>query len=283
MKEYFLKYNDFNICVYENGAGKIPIVLLHGAGADSAMISWQEVMNLLPDKYIVYAIDLLGFGKSDKPENMAGDMFYQKHIECLESVIEQLGLDTFILSGLSMGGAISIGYTLKNANKIKALIPVDSLGLFSKMPLHGFYYWYVHTSLTAKSYQWFAKYKWLVKWSISYSLISDKSKISKELVDTFSDKCNDFNTKRSVIDYQRSSITKHNVIPDFTKRLQEISIPTLFINGDKDSLVSVKHAMEASKLVKNGQVYIMKGCKHWSQKERPEEYVKAIDKFICTL
>jgi pimeloyl-ACP methyl ester carboxylesterase len=86
-----------------------------------------------------------------------------------------------------------------------------------------------------------------------------------------------------VIDYQRSSITKHNVIPDFTKRLQEISIPTLFINGDKDSLVSVKHAMEASKLVKNGQVYIMKGCKHWSQKERPEEYVKAIDKFICTL
>lgn len=283
MREYYLKYNGFNICIYENGTGEIPIVLLHGAGIDSAMLSWQEVINLLPSKYTVYAIDLLGYGKSDKPENMAGDTFYENHIKCLESVIEQLKLDTFVLSGLSMGGAISIGYTLKNANKIKALIPVDSWGLVSKMPLHRLYYWYINTSLVTKSYKWFAKYKWLVKWSISYSLIGDKSRISKELVDTLYNICQDLNAEKSMRDYQRSSITKHNVIPNFTKRLQEISIPMLFINGDKDSLVSVKNVMKALKIVKNGQIHIMKGCKHWSQKERPEEYVETIDKFICSL
>lgn len=86
-----------------------------------------------------------------------------------------------------------------------------------------------------------------------------------------------------MLDYQRSSITKHNVIPDFTDRLEQISIPVLFINGDKDSLVSVKSAIRALKMVKNGQIHIMKGCKHWSQKERPEEYVETIDKFICSL
>ena len=283
MKEYFLKYKEYNILIYENGTGEIPIVLLHGAGLDSAMLSWHEVVNLLPNRYTVYAIDLLGYGKSDKPENMMGDMFYEKHIECLESIIEQLGLGTFVLSGLSMGGAISIGYTLKNANKVKALIPIDSWGLVSKMPLHRFYYWYINTSLVAKSYQWFAKYKWLVKWSISYSLIGDKSRISNELVDTLFNLCKGLNAGKSMQDYQRSSITKHNVIPDFTKRLQEISIPVLFINGDKDSLVSVKDAVKASKIVKNGQIHIMKDCKHWSQKERPEEFVEVIDKFICAL
>lgn len=54
MREYYLEYSGFNICIYENGTGKIPIVLLHGAGIDSAMLSWKEVINLLPSKYTIY-------------------------------------------------------------------------------------------------------------------------------------------------------------------------------------------------------------------------------------
>lgn len=282
MGEYYLKYKEHNICVYENGTGEIPIVLLHGAGLDSAMLSWQEVMNLLPSNYTVYAIDLLGHGKSDKPENMSCDMFYKNHIECLENIIEQLKLDTFILSGLSMGGAISIGYTLKHPSKIKILIPVDSWGLIRKMPFHRLYYWYVNTSLTRKFFQYFAKYKWLIKWSVSYSLIGDKSKISKELVNTLYKICQDLDIGKSMEDYQRSSITKHNNIPNFIDKLPNISAPVLFINGEKDPLVSVKNVIEASKIIANSHIHIMKGCKHWSQKERPEEYVAIIDKFICT-
>jgi pimeloyl-ACP methyl ester carboxylesterase len=97
MKEYYLKYNNHNICIYENGKGEIPIVLLHGTGLDSAMLSWKEVINLLSNNYTVYAIDLLGHGNSDKPENMAGDGFYKKHIDFLENIINQLKLDNFIL------------------------------------------------------------------------------------------------------------------------------------------------------------------------------------------
>ena len=52
MKEYHLKYNNYNICIYENGKGEIPIVLLHGAGLDSAMLSWKEVINLLSNNCI---------------------------------------------------------------------------------------------------------------------------------------------------------------------------------------------------------------------------------------
>lgn len=281
MRQYYLKYNEYNICIYEKGRGKVPIVLLHGAGLDSAMLSWREVMDLLSNSYTVYAIDLLGYGKSDKPENMSGDKFYKNHIVCLENIINQLKLDKFILSGISMGGAIAIGYTLKNPNKVKVLIPVDSWGLTSKMSFHRLYYWYVNTSITRKSFQYFAKYKWLIKWSISYSLIGDKSRISKELVDTLYNICQELDVYKSMQDYQRSSITKYNNIPDFTKTLQNISIPVLFINGEKDSLVTVKNVIEASKITPNSHIHIMKGCKHWPQKERPEEYVKIIDEFIC--
>lgn len=283
MKEYMLKYNQYNVAVYENGMGNIPILLLHGGGVDSAMLSWREIMNSMPEKYIVYAIDLLGYGKSDRPEDMEGEEFYQKHISAVESVVKQLHLSKFVLSGLSMGGAISIGYTLKSPNKVAALIPVDSWGLVSKMQIHGFYYWYVNTSLLKVSYSLFAKYRWMVKWSLKYSLIGDRSKISKTLIDEVFALCQIPNPEKSMQDYQRSSLTKRGTIPDYTEQLKELQMPVLFINGENDVLVKLKDVTKASKSVKNGQLHIMKGCKHWSQKERPEEFVKVIDTFITEL
>jgi pimeloyl-ACP methyl ester carboxylesterase len=130
-----------------------------------------------------------------------------------------------------MRGAISIGYTLRNPNKVKALIPVDSWGISSKMPFHRLCYWYVHTSITRKSFQYFAKYKWLIKLIVQYSLIGDKSKITKELIDTLHDRCLKSYVVKSMEDCLRSSITKYNNIPDFTKELSNIYIPVLFING----------------------------------------------------
>jgi len=283
MKEYLLKCDQGNIAVYENGTGNIPIVLLHGGGVDSAMLSWREIMNSMPEQYTVYAIDLLGYGKSDRPESMEGESFYPKHISAVENVVDQLHLNNFVLSGLSMGGAISIGYTLKNPDKVIALVPVDSWGLVSKMPIHGFYYWYVNTSLLKASYRLFAKHRWMVKWSLEYSLIGDRSKISKSLIDEVFALCQIPNPEKSMQDYQRSSLTKRGTIPDYTERLKELQMPVLFINGEKDSLVKLKDVTKASQSVKNGQLHIMKGCKHWSQKERPEEYVKVIDTFITEL
>jgi len=283
MKEYLLKCDQGNIAVYENGTGNIPLVLLHGGGLDSAMLSWREIMNSMPEQYTVYAIDLLGYGKSDRPESMEGESFYPKHISAVESVVDQLHLNKFVLSGLSMGGAISIGYTLKNPDKVIALIPVDSWGLVSKMPMHSFYYWYVNTSLLKVSYSMFAKYRCMVKWSLKYSLIGDRSKISKTLIDEVFALCQIPNPEKSMQDYQRSSLTKRGTIPDYTEQLKELQMPVLFINGEKDSFVKVKDVAKASRSVKNGRLYIMKGCKHWSQKERPEEYVEVIGTFITEL
>lgn len=283
MKEYMLQYNQYNIAVYENGEGSIPIVLLHGGGVDSAMLSWREIMNAMPKQYKVYAIDLLGYGKSDRPEGMAGEDFYQKHIASVESVVHQLHLSEFVLSGLSMGGAIAIGYAFKHPEQVMALIPVDSWGLVSRMPMHGFYYWYVNTSQLKGAYRLFAKYRWMVKWSLKYSLIGDKSKITGALIDEVFALCQIPHPEKSMQDYQRSSLTKRGTIPDYTGRLKELQMPVLFINGEKDPLVKVADAKKASQSVQNGKLHIMKGCKHWSQKERPEEYVEATDKFITEL
>lgn len=280
MKEYWVEWDHHQIAVYANGTGSISIVLLHGGGVDSAMLSWRGVLNALPEQYTAYAIDLLGYGQSDRPDDMAGESFYQKQLSAVAYVVDQLHLNKFILSGLSMGGAIAIGYTLKNPDRVAALIPVDSWGLVSRMPMHAFYYWFVNTSLLKSSFRLLSKHRWLVRWSLTYSLIGDKSKVTDALVDEVSALCRIPNPEKPMQDYQRSSLTRWRAIPDYTAVLKDLRMPVLFMNGEKDELVKVKDVIKASQSVRGGQLHIMKGCKHWSQKERPEEYVQVVDAFI---
>ena len=63
-----------------------------------------------------------------------------------------------------------------------------------------------------------------------------------------------------------------------------IKVPVLFVNGSNDPGVPLRYAEKANNVVKNSKLYIMKGCKHWAQKERPEEFVNALTKYIeeCT-
>lgn len=53
---------------YKKAGDGPPLLLVHGVGAGCSSYEWKEVWDALTEKYTVYALDLLGFGKSDKPE-----------------------------------------------------------------------------------------------------------------------------------------------------------------------------------------------------------------------
>lgn len=91
------------IHVYHKGRGRRNVVLLHGSGCDCAMLSWKEVMECFPEEYSVYAIDLFGYGKSSRVDNLCGDDFYDRHIKSVSETVDMIGIDDFVLAGLSMG------------------------------------------------------------------------------------------------------------------------------------------------------------------------------------
>ncbi|PAD36228.1 alpha/beta hydrolase [Terribacillus saccharophilus] len=98
----------YNIFAEDIGTG-IPVVFLHGWPVSHKMFEYQ--MNELPKHgYRFIGIDLLGFGKSDKPWN---SYTYDAQAEAVHAVVEHLGLDNFVLAGFSMGGPIAIRYMNK--------------------------------------------------------------------------------------------------------------------------------------------------------------------------
>ena len=277
MDELDIKTSYGTIHVYRSGKGSQNVLLLHGSGCDNAMLSWSEVMQSFNDDYTVYAPDLLGYGKSDKPADLRGTKFYDIHIDSIKQLTEQLGLERFILAGLSMGGAIAIGYAFKYPAQVQVLIPVDTWGISPTVPFHHLSYWYIYkTDLTITQYKWIAKYRWMAKWFIGYSLIGDKSKITDEIVDEVWKACKVDNAGKSMQDFQRSSCDKNRAIPYYKNELNKLEMPVIFVNGELDSLVPVKHLDGIKEILPDAKIYILKGCKHWSVKEKPDEFFEIV-------
>ena len=95
IQEETIKTQYGNIAAYKKGAGSRNVLLLHGAGCDSTMLSWREVFNTFSDDYSVYAFDFLGYGNSDRADDLAGDSFFDTHIECVKTVVSYYGLTDF--------------------------------------------------------------------------------------------------------------------------------------------------------------------------------------------
>ena len=70
------------------------------------------------------AVDARGHGDSDW--SAAGDYSLEAQVLDVEALVERLGLDQFILVGMSMGGGTAIAYAGRNARKLTGLVIVDT-------------------------------------------------------------------------------------------------------------------------------------------------------------
>lgn len=280
MEELDIKTTHGNIHVYKQGNGEKKIILLHGSGCDSAMLSWREVMGHFSEDITVYAPDQLGYGKSSRPDNMCGDSFYDIHIETLRELADSLGLEKFALAGLSMGGAVAMGFALKYGERVTALFPVDPWGISEKIPFGKFSVWYIQkTDLTLKQFRWISNSRAMAKWFASYALMGDRKNITEQLIDEILEACRSDGAGRAMQDYQRSSCTDKGVNPYYVNELSSLKMPVVFVSGENDPLVPKADVLRAAKAA-GAAAHILKKCKHWSVKEKPQKFCSIVENTI---
>ncbi len=112
----FIKVKNSKIHYISAGDGD-PIVFLHGIPASSYL--WRNVIPVLAHKAYCVAPDLIGMGKSDKP-NIKYTL--DEHIQYFEDFVKALNLQniTLVVHGL-LGSAIGFNYAMRNQDNIKAI------------------------------------------------------------------------------------------------------------------------------------------------------------------
>jgi len=101
--------------------GAPPLVLLHGLRGYSG--TWRALAASLADRWRLIAFDARGRGESDwDPER---NYYADAYLADLETVVDALGLDRFLLLGHSMGGTTSYCYAAKHPGRLMGLIVED--------------------------------------------------------------------------------------------------------------------------------------------------------------
>ncbi|XP_023116723.1 1-acylglycerol-3-phosphate O-acyltransferase ABHD5-like [Amphiprion ocellaris] len=106
---------------------RTPLVLLHGFGGGVAL--WAQNLDSLSSSGPVYALDLLGFGRSSRPQfSTDPEVAEEEFVTALEEWREKVGLEEMVLLGHNLGGYLSAAYTLKYPHRVKHLLLVEPWG-----------------------------------------------------------------------------------------------------------------------------------------------------------
>ncbi len=109
-----------------------PLVLLHGWGA--SLYLFHHALALLPAHGIrAIAVDLRGFGLSDKP-SARGAYSTDAYTADLDALLDALHLERPVLVGQSMGGGVVLRYALRRPERVRGIALINPCGLV-RIPL----------------------------------------------------------------------------------------------------------------------------------------------------
>jgi len=105
----------------EDGEGE-PILFLHGNPTSAYL--WRNVIPHVAPVGRSIAVDLIGFGRSDKPQL---DYTFQDHYRYVEGFIEALGLDNLTLVVHDWGSVLGLEYARRHPDKVKGVAMMEAI------------------------------------------------------------------------------------------------------------------------------------------------------------
>jgi len=264
----FITINGIKICYQKYGNAKDSIILIHGFVASS--YSWNKIVVALSKKFTVYALDLPGFGYSDRPKDIEYNI--DTYAKLVLDFMNSFGIKNAHLAGNSMGGAISLKIVYDNPERVKKLILVDSAGADEKISFHP----ELLKSFDEKELLKFAKM--LIDNDTFIRMVMRMVFYNQILVEDL------FDGYAKPLRMEGSAEVMIALIKRFEKwslkdKLQYINIPTLIIWGENDNIISVGNAEIFNQLIKDSKVVVLKECGHIPMEEKPEEVSKLIIEF----
>lgn len=112
------------IAYADEGEGDVPLVLIHGLSGYIPM--WKKNIGALAEQHRVIALDLPGYGKSDKPRASYSMQFFA---DIVSGLLDRLGIPSAVLVGHSMGAQVSMHLALQARQRVCGLVLSSPAGI----------------------------------------------------------------------------------------------------------------------------------------------------------
>lgn len=259
-----------------NVANQQHVLFIHGLG--SSADRWMDIPDALSLYFHTIAIDLPGFGKSDKPSDL--DYSVETFSDIVTEFMGKIGIadskhdgkdrNRTTLVGHSLGGYVAskIAAEVENRYFLDRLILVDSSGNLKKpTPLLGQYLDAAMNPSNEKVRKVFEK------------MVANPLFITDALVHGFIDRINKVNAKYAFEASLRNSANTQIGIKTLNK-IGEKGIPTLILWGMEDKVIPMQHSQVFKKAIKDSGVTIIPATGHAPFSEKPALVCEYLHRFL---
>ncbi|MBI1451205.1 MULTISPECIES: alpha/beta fold hydrolase [Acinetobacter] len=267
-----IQTKDWKLRYYEAGEG-LPVIMLHGSGPGAT--GWSNFsgnIGALADHFHVYAVDMPGWGESD-----AATVDQLDHVDAVIQFMDAVGIEKAAFIGNSMGGQTSLRLATEYPDRISHLITMGPpVGKFPTLfgagdgPSEGL-------KVLIKAYQDASPENMQRLVEI---MCFDKARFATpELCKARSDAAlaRPEHLKNYVAGLPHGAPLPKWV--DVTK-LRDIKVPSMFIHGRDDRVVSYETSLLLTANVPNSRLVLINQCGHWAMIEHADEFNSLVIQFL---
>lgn len=267
-EDRFLRIGDQLVHVEMAGQGP-PLVLLHGFGASTW--AWRHVMPRLAQSFRVIAVDLSGFGYTERPRDR-GRYTREAQGELVLGVVEALGYESAHLMGHSYGGGITLWIAWKYPERVRSMVLVDS-----SAPTYS--YDRRNRAVAFRPLAAFFLRSWMLRpTNVRSALLRsfyDDSLVTPELVQGYWERIR----IQGVVDaYYGLTVPVHGPVDQVV--LEDIQVPALVVWGAQDQVISAESGRRATARMPQAEFAVIEKTGHIPMEENPEELLRLALPFL---
>jgi pimeloyl-ACP methyl ester carboxylesterase len=257
----YLQAGDVRVRALRAGHGDTTVVLIHGFGEH--LLTWRGVVDPLAADYRVIALDLPGFGGSDKP---AGPYTMDAMAERVGNFLARYARPPTVLVGHSMGGAIAAEVAIRYPDLVQALVLIAPAGLRVGLgPITG--------GMTP------GRAAAIGVWEVARAFITPlhdpewmAEPVGMSDYDPSTDPAFRASTAKVLQDFDFTGIGE---------RFRKIRQPTLIIWGRQDPVIPYEVAQPLAKMINCNSLVTLERTLHRPQAERPDTVVTILRHFLA--
>ena len=248
----------------------LPIVLLHGTSA--SLHTWDGWTKELKRTHRVIRFDLPAFGLTGpSPIN---DYSIESYVGFVIAVLNELGVEQFVLGGNSLGGYIAWATAVIHPARVSNLILVDASGYPSSADSAPLAFTIAQTPVINTLLQGFMP-RSLIETSVK-NVFGNPALVTDELVDRYLELNSRAGNRQALV--ERFKQTQPG---NMATRVKEISADTLIMWGAKDKLIpAIPSAERFNREIKNSTLVIFDELGHVPHEENPELTVARVKEFL---
>lgn len=247
-----------------SGAGSVPIVFLHGYSL--AAQTWSKVLPMLPDACRAYALDIRGFGLSDKPES---GYTYEVLVEDLAAFLDALNIAKAVLVGHSFGGCILQHFAVRYPARLQALIFSNTYAC--NLPPKG-----ITAGVQTRLDGYGTEKQNREIFNRTVPRYFDPGNVTPRDVDLFVAMA--LQAGNPALKQTLRTMYASPAIP--AERLAAIQVPALIIVGTHDPYGTFDQAVALSDFLPKSRIMVIPRCGHSPMWEKPQEYVRILAGFL---